>query len=389
MATRIFDLDLAEPLPETISLGGRDRLWLIAWRDSTPVSSVLLSPRPGTSALPADALADAIESFLAEPSATHPVALRALPRVTVVICTRDRPDRLPIALDALRVQSVRDFELIVVDNAPKDDRTRRVVMEHVPHARYLVEPVPGLPRARNTGLRAASGDIVAFTDDDCRPTCRWVESFARSFAAEPRLGCVTGPILPLELETPAQEAMEARGGFNRGFRRLLFTSESGEGPVHPVQAWRFGAGGSMALSRDCLERLGGFDEALWRSEDLDIFYRTLRAGYFLAFEPGATVHHRHLPRWDQLARRLFHWGWGYQTYLDKIVRSDEEKYAERARLEQRNWISYQLRKRAIPALRGAADLPVHLVALELAGGIAGLGGYARAQAIAAKRARGR
>lgn len=386
MSTRIFNHDLTRPLPDAAYLEGHDRLWLIAWRDAIPVGEVILRPAAGGDAVSGAELARALEPLRSAGADPPAIPAAALPSVSVVICTRDRADRLPTALEALESQSIRDFELVIVDNAPRNARTRRVVEERAPRAHYVIEPVPGLPRARNAGIRAASGDVVAFTDDDCRPAPRWVETIARSFAAEPGPGCVTGPILPLELETPAQEAMEARGGFNRGFRRMLYTPESADGPAFPVQAWRFGAGGSMALSRACLEVLGGFDEALWRSEDLDIFYRTLRAGSSLAFEPGAAVRHRHLPTWSQLARRLFHWGWGYLTYLDKIARTDAPEYAARARSERRNWLDYQLRQRLRPALRGAADLPFPLVALEVAGGMAGLRGYPLAQAAAARRA---
>jgi hypothetical protein len=225
--------------------------------------------------------------------------------------------------------------------------------------------------------------VLAFTDDDCRPVPGWVESIARDFATDPDLGCVTGPILPLELETEAQEAMEARGGFNRGFQRRRFTLDAEDGPVYPVQAWRFGAGGSMAFSRHCLRTVGGFDEALWRSEDIDLFYRALRAGYALAFEPGAAVRHRHLRGWSQLRRRMFHWGWGYLVFLDKIARTDSPEYARRARMERRNWWAYQLHDRLLPALHGAADLPLSLVANELAGGAVGYRGYPLARARAA------
>ena len=373
MPTRIVDLDLAREIPEAIDLAGYPRAWVVYWRRGRPVGARLLHPPDGARHLDRAALRRAAADAQGDAPEPEPPA-EALPAVSVVVCTRDRPDHLPVALAALRAQT-HPAELVVVDNAPSDGRTREVVERLAPRAVYVREPVPGLPRARNAGIRAASGEVIAFTDDDCRPVSGWVATLARDFAAEPRLGCVTGPILPLELETDAQEAMEARGGFNRGFRRVIYTPESQDGPVYPVQAWRFGAGGSMALSRRCLEALGGFDEALWRSEDMDIFYRTLRAGWALAFDPGAAVRHRHLPRWSQLRRRMFHWGWGYLSFLDKIARSDAPDYAARARLERRNWWRYQLRERLLPALRGRADLPLSLVVLELAGGLVGQRGY--------------
>lgn len=385
MPTRILDLDLAAPLPDSVALDGHDRVWLIGWRAGVPVGTALLVPEPGADLITGHQIRSAIVSWpdtVANP-ATSPIG--QVPTLSVVVCTRNRPDRLPIALEAIEAQTLPEIELIVVDNAPRDDRTRRVTLDRASGARYLVEPVPGLPRARNAGLRVASGDVVAFTDDDCRPVPGWAEAIVRRFAETPEIGCVTGPILPLELETPAQEAMERRGGFNRGFSPVIYTPDSADGPVYPVQAWKFGAGGNMALSRECLIGLGGFDEALWRSEDLDIFYRTLRAGYALAFEPAAVVLHRHLPDWSQLGRRLFHWGWGYNAFLDKIARSDTPDYSSRAREERRNWLHYQFNSRALPALRRKADLPLFLVLMEIAGGVIGRKAYPLARVMAERR----
>lgn len=382
MATRIVDLDLDSPLPDTLPLEGHAHIQIVAWKDGVPAGSLLLERDPDSGdVVPINAaLAALAEAAPGRPPASD----RPLPSISVVICTRDRPDRLPIALDALRQQTHRDFELIIVDNAPRDSRTHRVVKAHWPDAVYVVEPVPGLPRARNTGNRVARGRVVAFIDDDCRPIPLWVESIARRFAADSALGCVTGPILPLELQSPAQEAMERRGGFNRGFQRRRYTLETPDGPVYPVQAWKFGAGGSLALTRDCLRDLGGFDVALWRSEDLDIVYRTLRAGYALSFEPAAAVRHRHLPTWSALRRRLFHWGWGYLTYLDKIVRTDSLEYSRRAREERRNWLVYQVRRRLGAAAVGGGEVGVPLVLAELAGGVAGYRGYPLARRLAAR-----
>ncbi len=386
MATRIVDVDLEATLPEALALDGHARAWLLAWRASVPVGAALLEPEAGEPGIAKERVAAAVAGMPQHADLPPPLAGAKAPRVSVIVCTRDRPQQLPIVLQSLRRQTRREFELVVVDNAPRDDRTRRVVQTLWPSAVYVVEPVPGLPRARNAGVRVAGGDVFAFTDDDCHAVPGWIDCFQRAFAADSALGCVTGPILPLELATPAQEALEARGGFNRGWRRRRHTLEDEAGPVHPVQAWRFGAGGTFALARECARALGGFDEALWTSEDLDIFYRVLRAGWALAFEPAAAVRHRHLPEWRQLSRRLFDWGWAYQAFLDKIARGDTAQYAARARLERSNWLHWQLRGRLAPALRGRADLPLPLVTQELAGGMIGRHGYPLARAAARRRA---
>lgn len=387
MGTRVVEVDLDSALPSKLPLDGHTRAWLVGFRGGVPVGAALLEPDAGTGSIDRERVAAAAAGMTG--SGELPPCLPGRPpSVSVIVCTRGRPDRLAIVLESLRAQTLSGFELVIVDNAPTDDRTRRVVERAWPGAAYVVEPVPGLPRARNAGVRAATGEVLAFTDDDCRVVPVWAETFARAFAADAELGCVTGPILPMELDTPAQEAMESRGGFNRGWarRRWTLADSAHESPVYPVQAWQFGAGGTFALSRRCALELGGFDEALNKSEDIDVFYRVLRAGWALAFEPGAAVRHRHLPQWSQLSRRMFDWGWAYLALLDKIARGDTAEYAGRARLERRNWLTWQVRERVRAAVRGRAGVPAGLVVREIAGGLLGYRGYPLARIAAARRA---
>src|SRR6188768_1179129 len=88
------------------------------------------------------------------------------PTITAAICTRNRPLQLARALDSLLAQSLAPAEIMVVDNSPSDEATARLVSERFSEVRYLREPVPGLDFARNRALREASGEIVAFLDDD-------------------------------------------------------------------------------------------------------------------------------------------------------------------------------------------------------------------------------
>ena len=101
--------------------------------------------------------------------------------VSVVICTRDRPDALVRALEALSAQCAPPGEIVVVDNAPSDDATRDVVAS-APGVRYVLEPRPGLSVARNTGIRASRGGVIAFTDDDAEPHRAWTGQVARAMA---------------------------------------------------------------------------------------------------------------------------------------------------------------------------------------------------------------
>jgi glycosyltransferase involved in cell wall biosynthesis len=214
-------------------------------------------------------------------------------RLTVVVCTRERPHDLVRALDAISVLAPPPHEVLVVDNAPATTATREVVARY-PHVRYVVEPRRGLNCARNCALRSASGDIVAFTDDDAVPEPGWAEALAVNFA-DPRVLCVTGLTLPLELETPSQELFEEHCSFVRGFARRVFDGRLD----HPLHVSRVGAGASLAVRRSAASLVGWFDERLdagtptQSGGDHELFTRILLHGYRIVYEPRAVSWHRH------------------------------------------------------------------------------------------------
>ncbi|WP_234286139.1 glycosyltransferase family A protein, partial [Streptomyces venezuelae] len=126
-------------------------------------------------------------------------------------------------LDSLLAQDHPDHELIVVDNAPRTTATHTLVTRgYAGRVRYVREDTPGLAVAHNTGLAAAEGTVVAFTDDDVIADPHWLTALTAPFAADPGLGCVTGLILPARLSTPAQVLLESHGGFAKGFAPRLY-----------------------------------------------------------------------------------------------------------------------------------------------------------------------
>jgi hypothetical protein len=192
------------------------------------------------------------------------------PPASVVICTRDRTERLDSVLTAVLRQDYPDFEVIVVDNAPADDgvadlagRRRAAGTNGVP-LRHVVEWRPGLSWARNTGLHAASGQIVAYLDDDEHPDRHWLAELARGFTLGRGVVGVSGLVLPAALDTPAQRLYEQFGGHSkgRGLAAEVFdvASHARQHPLYPLPA--FGVGASMAFDRQALLRIGGFDVAL-------------------------------------------------------------------------------------------------------------------------------
>jgi glycosyltransferase involved in cell wall biosynthesis len=133
----------------------------------------------------------------------------------VVVCTRERPEQLKRCLGSFQRLSRRPKEILVVDNAPRYEATRRVVAEFS-DIRYIREPRAGLDVARNRGICHTSGEIVAFTDDDAIVHRDWIARIRQGFK-DPDVMAVTGLVLPAELEAEAQFLFETHWGFGRGY----------------------------------------------------------------------------------------------------------------------------------------------------------------------------
>ncbi|MGY3203397.1 glycosyltransferase [Streptomyces sp. TE5632] len=250
------------------------------------------------------------------------------PHTSVVVATRERAGQLARALDSLLAQDHPSFEIVVVDNAPVSDETRDLVeRKYGERVRYVCEPVPGLATAHNTGLAAARGEVVAFTDDDVVADPRWLTELTTPFAADPGLGCATGLILPARLRTPAQVLLESHGGFAKGFTPTTYDPEDPprDEPLFPFTAGRFGSGANMAFRAEVLRGVGGFDPATGAGtparggDDLYGFVRVLAQGHRLHYTPGALVWHHHRETWADLETQAFGYGAGLTAYLTAIL----------------------------------------------------------------------
>jgi GT2 family glycosyltransferase len=244
---------------------------------------------------------------------------QSVPTASVVVCTRDRTADLTNCLPGLQGLAVQGHDVIVVDSCPATDDTARL-MARYPAIRYIHEPRPGLDVARNHGLLAARGEIVAFTDDDAQVDAGWLAALLRNFA-DPMVALVTGITMPLELETAAQSWFERTNGFGRGFVRKQFDNTTTE----PLAAGRVGAGVNMAIRRSALDHIGLFDEALdcgtaTRSGgDQEFFYRVLARGYRVIYEPAALVWHRHRREWSALQQALYGYGVGVFAWWTRTL----------------------------------------------------------------------
>lgn len=261
---------------------------------------------------------------------THDIATRVAARratstptlvsqlISVVICTRDRPDELRRCLASFNDQTRMPDELIVVDNASRDDRTRAVVL--AAGATYIREDRPGLDYARNSGAQAACGEIVLYTDDDTELHECWVENTVAAFDA-PEIMAVTGLVLPAKLKTEAQWIFETEWSFGRGYDRIDYGSSFFEQTRRDgCPAWIIGAGANMAFRRTVFDQIGFFDERLdvgqaGCSGDSEFWYRVLAAGYVCRYEPRAVMFHHHRLEMAGLASQIYYYMRGHTAAL--------------------------------------------------------------------------
>jgi GT2 family glycosyltransferase len=199
-------------------------------------------------------------------------------------------------------------EVIVVDSCPSDNRTATLVSQQFPQITYVLEPCPGTGIARSCGVRAATLEFVAFTDDDAEVDALWLSKLLRNFD-DPTVGLVTGLALPMELETPAQLWFEVTNTLSRGCERRVFDLTN----LDPLVAGLLGATVNCAFRRSVFESVGYFDHALGpgtparASDDYEMFYRILAAGYRAVYEPSALVWHHHRRDWKAFVSTVYNY----------------------------------------------------------------------------------
>ncbi len=205
------------------------------------------------------------------------------------MCTRNRASGLPRFLTSVTNLSAPPggWELVMVDNG-STDATRTIIEDFGRAAtmpvRYVYEPAPGLARARNAGLSAACGAVLAFTDDDCYPRPDFLIAMAEVFDTHD-IGFVGGRVL---LHDPA-DARIAIKDIEEPVA-ILPNSYIRPGLIH---------GANMAVRRDVVRRIGGFDPHLgagtrcFAGEDTEYLARASWDGWAGRYDPGPVVSHHH------------------------------------------------------------------------------------------------
>jgi GT2 family glycosyltransferase len=238
-----------------------------------------------------------------------------MPRVTVVVPVLDAARTLPRTLPALAALVPAPDELIFVDNGSSDDTPRRLEAFAAGAARSKVlvlrEPRRGASVARNTGVGAATGDVVAFTDADCCPHVDWLEALTAPFV-DAGVGAVAGRLR----STPPVGTVETLGS--------LFTLQLPDAPARHTR-WTPWAGGfptaNLAVRRELLHRLGGFDESVAiYGEDYDLCARLYATGSAIAYTPAAVVEHQHRVALRPMLRQAFGFGRSHAWLMRRHLR---------------------------------------------------------------------
>jgi GT2 family glycosyltransferase len=324
-----------------------------------------------------------------------------LARASVVVPTNfARPAQLRRCLECLAALDYPDYEVIVVDNRPPGSPPVELA-----RARVVREPRPGISAARNRGLAVATGEIVAFTDDDVEVDAAWLRALGERFVRQPDVTAVTGLVVPRELETPAQIWFEQSGsGLNRSFVPLTFERagrfrvlrraiEDGSERIHSLYVTgEWGGGWNMAFRAAVLRAAGGFDQALGigtptcGGEDLAMLMELLTSGHRLAYEPSAIVHHTHRATLAEFERQTYGYGVGFTAMLTAIALRDPRHFVGLAMVAPA-WVR-SLRDPASAKRAGRTpDYPSALAWVELRGMLAGPFAYLRSRRMQRRWAR--
>ncbi|MBD0290841.1 MAG: glycosyltransferase [Thermoleophilia bacterium] len=216
--------------------------------------------------------------------------------LTVAISTLDRPEALARCLRSLLEGSALPTEVVVVDQS--DDRRAGKVVEAVEDGLailYVRDAGRGLGRSQNIAVSRAKNDRVAVIDDDCVADARWLATMWRTLD---EVDVAAGRVLPLGPDVAGLYPVATR---TSAVRRAV------DGTTLP---WQVGSGNNFGFARAWYERVGGCDERLGPGSpgrgavDLDLFYRLVRAGARVRYEPDAVVFHERAPRRERLARRI-------------------------------------------------------------------------------------
>jgi GT2 family glycosyltransferase len=259
----------------------------------------------------------------------------AWPRVSVVVCSYNGESTLPECFEGLKRLDYPDYEVIVVNDG-STDRTEEITRSY--GYRLISTSNKGLGAARNIGLEAADGEIIAYIDNDACPDPHWLKHLTAAFIRSSH-AAVGGPNIPPPDDDDIAECVANAPG----------------GPIHVLLSDREAEhipGCNMAFRKSALEAIGGFDPQFRiAGDDVDICWRLHQDGCTIGYAPGAVVWHRRRGsirryfkqqleygkaeallerKWPARYNRVGHLAWAGRVYRNGTVRT----------LRQRRWKIY-------------------------------------------------
>ncbi|NJN81476.1 MAG: glycosyltransferase family 2 protein [Caldilineaceae bacterium] len=198
--------------------------------------------------------------------------------VSVVVLTRNRAPSLARTLAAVRAQSYLDFEIVVVDNG-STDQTADVARAY--RARRIeVDPRFGIGHCRGVGVNAAQGELIAFCDDDCVPSRDWLAALVARMTEDARIALVGGKVINIGFT-----------GYRRFKGRTKLARNGGLNYAHSDEETEFYGNMNVAMRRQTILEIGGYDPFLTVLEEIDLATRVRRSGYRVEYEPLAVLEH--------------------------------------------------------------------------------------------------
>ena len=242
------------------------------------------------------------------------------PKVSVVVPVYNAESCIEECIDSLLslIYPKKSYDIIVVNNR-SSDKTDSILQKFNNKIKILDEQKKGASAARNTGIKNSKGEIIVFTDADCRVDKQWLRNIVKPFE-ESKIGVVGGKILSIQ---PCN--------YIENFGDIINNNEAAINdktlPSCISMNW--------ASKLSVLNEVGMFDEDLLRSHDVDLSWRILKAGYSLRYEPNAIIYHKHINN----LKDLFHKGFVHGFYGTKLLHKHEEYLNEKG-IKRVYWSTY-------------------------------------------------
>ncbi len=302
--------------------------------------------------------------------------------VSIIITTCDRPDDLNRCLYYLtQQQTTRPIEIIVADNRPQSGLTQPVVDAYAGVC-YVSEARAGSSYGRNAAIGVSHGDIIVTIDDDVVVPSDWLEKLLAPLV-RPEVAIVTGSLLPLELETEAQHIFEnLKGGLSQGWQSFEVDQAWIDSYHYSPPTWNLGVSANAAFRSSIFAepRIGLMDEVLGAGtpcgggEENYLFYKVLRAGHTLVYQPNAYAWHKHRHTMPALCRQWHGYMRSATSYHLTLWLQEKDR---RGFNHLVFGLPIYLWGYVIDRLRGQHQVPWSVVRSEVSGFFYGFWGYAR------------